>query len=76
MKYFGMIAEKTGKETETLSFEDSITLEFLKEHLIAKHPQLEKVYYTFAVAMEIINELDHIISSDCEIALLPAFAGG
>ncbi len=76
IKYFGMIAEKTAKSSEKITFDKDVSLIELKENLETQYPSLKAMHYTFAVDMELTSDFEQKISRDCEIALLPAFAGG
>lgn len=76
MKYFGMIAEQTGIASETMNLSEEISLKELKNNLLEKYSGLEKIHFSFAVNMELNSDFNYVISSDCEIAILPAFAGG
>ena len=76
IKYFGMIAEQTSKESEQIEVAHPMALSDLKDLLLNKYPGLKNIHFTFAIDMELTSDLEEILSSDCEIALLPAFAGG
>jgi len=73
--YFGMIAEKVACESEKINVEKSISLFEFKTDLIKKYPALKNANYQIAVNQELEND-DFKIDIDCEIALLPPFAGG
>ena len=74
IKYFGMIAELIGMQSESidLQIEKGFNLKMFFE---AKYPSIKSVNYKIAVNQQIsdviIEESDSV-----EIALLPPFAGG
>ncbi|WP_298900474.1 MoaD/ThiS family protein [uncultured Psychroserpens sp.] len=73
IKYFGMLAEITQCEEETLSFSKGTAADLLKV-LFEKHPILEEKEFQIAQNQTFISN-DSIISN-AEIVLLPPFAGG
>lgn len=75
VKYFGMIAEKLDKESESIEFvfdQDEINLQ---AYFNSRYPQLQGLNYKTAVNQEIKSSIDKN-SGTFEIALLPPFAGG
>lgn len=72
-KYFGMIAEHVGKESETVHLDIESSEELLKE-VIAGF-QLENIPFRMAINRKISTASSTINSGD-EIAFLPPFAGG
>lgn len=74
--YFGLIADKTGKSSELIDFDEptgtSVNLRLMFEK---RFPSLSGSNYKIAVNQTISDELI-IIDSHIEIALLPPFAGG
>lgn len=75
LKYFGQIAELTGKETETYTTSEVITGAQLITKVLEKHPLLKDFNYQLAVNKK-LNALEEQITTDTECALLPPFAGG
>lgn len=76
IKYFGLIIDVTNQKEEIFeSTFDEISTEQLKDILIQKYPQLEKITYKTAVNEVIVSENTILQNSDT-IALLPPFAGG
>lgn len=75
IKYFGMIAEKLGKEQEFIDFQvENLDKSDLKSWFIQRFPDLKKLSFVVAVNESITNELpDGEIKS---MAVLPPFAGG
>lgn len=73
IKYFGMLAEITKCETETLLFSETTIAELL-EVLYTKYPLLENKNFQIAQHKKIVNKSTLI--TETEIALLPPFAGG
>lgn len=75
LKYFGMVAEALSKTEESLLFEEEQTVLSLKDFLELAYPKLKTIDYRVAVNQTIVGS-DFKINGDCEIALLPPFAGG
>ena len=74
IKYFGMTAEASGKEEETVDSNYS-SIPSLKEDLINKYPDLKNINFKIAINQTIVDD-NHVLIGDEEIALLPPFAGG
>ena len=74
LKYFGMVAEATGRNEEEYDF-SLITAEDLDGLLKEKYSQLEGLNYKYAANQSIV-ERDYVLCEKDEIALLPPFAGG
>ncbi|MGB0402825.1 MAG: MoaD/ThiS family protein [Salibacteraceae bacterium] len=75
IKYFGQVVEATNKEFETREIPASTSVTGLKHALESFYPKLEKVTYSIAVNQSMVND-EWVIENDCEIAVLPPFAGG
>jgi molybdopterin synthase sulfur carrier subunit len=74
LKYFGQIAEFTGKSSEIITVETTIVKEIL-DLLNQSYPGLSAQEFNVAVDHEIVDT-QHQVIKDIEIALLPPFAGG
>lgn len=74
LKYFGQIAEFTGKTSEALSFESGSITQLLT-NLEKNYPGLTGQDFKVALDQEITDK-NKIITKDVEVALLPPFAGG
>lgn len=74
IKYFGQIAEITGKSFEIISV-DAISIAQLVNHLTEFYPGLRDQEFKVAVDHQIKDRASQI-TQDAEIALLPPFAGG
>ena len=75
VKYFGMIAEKLGKQMEEISLHNDKKEIDLKVFFQTTYPELKDLTYQIAVD----HNFRTVISSQesvKEIALLPPFAGG
>lgn len=71
--YFGMIAEKLGKESETIKFEEELLPLDFGEWISENYKELEGL--TFQIAMdEVIGA--QLTKDVTTIAVLPPFAGG
>lgn len=75
INYFGMIAERVGKDTESIQFTENSSAINLREYFESKYPTLRTLSYKIAVNQEFKDHLDSGITAN-EIALLPPFAGG
>jgi len=73
IKYFGLIAEVTHCNEETIEFTDS-TISELLEFLFGKYPELRTKDFQVAQNQEIVS-FETIVSGE-ELALLPPFSGG
>jgi molybdopterin synthase sulfur carrier subunit len=73
IKYFGLIAELTQCNEETLEFLNE-TIGDLKEVLFDKYPELKSKDFQVAQNQEIVSN-ETLISGE-ELALLPPFSGG
>lgn len=73
IKYFGLIAEITNCNEETLEFSNS-TIFDLKEILFDKYSELKTKDFQIAQNKEIVTE--NTLVSGKEIAVLPPFSGG
>jgi len=73
IKYFGEIAEKTGKSSEAIAIEKLNTtsiLKFLKQQYAIADKGIQ-----IAINQELVTEEIAVLESD-EIAILSPFAGG
>lgn len=75
IKYFGMIEEAVGKAEELIEFSNSLSVDDIKLKLENEYPLIANKKYQIAFNQTIVNS-NQTISDDCEIALLPPFAGG
>ncbi len=73
IKYFGLLAEVTNCNDETVEFSNSTVIELLGL-LFIKYPELKGKDFKVAQNNEIIS-IDSVVS-ESEIALLPPFSGG
>jgi len=73
IKYFGMLAELTGCDQETITFSED-TVSDLLQTLFHKYPILEKKSFKVAQNHALVSEDTKI--SNPEIFLLPPFSGG
>jgi len=73
--YFGLVAEAIKCVQEEFVLESKITVKQLKDLLINKYAELGKLSYQIAVNQQLVNP-QTVITEDCEIAILPPFAGG
>jgi len=75
IKYYGVVAEITGKGNECFENKALTTTEELEQHLLKKYPKLVDVNFKLAINQQLTDEKATIKDGD-EIALLPPFAGG
>jgi molybdopterin synthase sulfur carrier subunit len=73
IKYFGLLAEATNQNEETLVF-SSTSISELLEALYIKYPALKEKDFQVAQNLEIVSKEASITAT--EIALLPPFSGG
>ena len=73
IKYFGLIAEITDCDKETIEFSKTLVSELLEE-LYVKYPSLKQKDFKVAQNHEIVSNSSEITNP--EIALLPPFSGG
>jgi len=73
IKYFGLIAEVTQCNEETLEITETTVYAFL-DVLYEKYPELKSKDFKVALNNELISKNEFITGS--EIALLPPFSGG
>jgi len=73
IKYFGLIAEITQCENESISFSEKNIKELL-ELLYVKYPTLKHKDFQVAQNQELVSQQTLLTGN--EIALLPPFAGG
>lgn len=72
--YFGLIAERLNKTSETLSISEEDKLDL--SHFFEKtYPVLKDIKYSIAINQTIANSITEK-AEKAEIALLPPFAGG
>jgi len=73
IKYFGLLAEVTNQNEETLVI-SSTSISELLEALYVKYPALKEKDFQVAQNLEIVSKEASITAT--EIALLPPFSGG
>lgn len=74
IKYFGQLAECTGKNHEVLQ-EEFESVKALKTVLNTKYPALKEHEFVIAVDQKIADDQE-ILTTEAEVALLPPFSGG
>ena len=75
IRYFGQLAEHTGRDEEPLELPGNYTVAELRAHLQQRHPALAGALYRVAVGTRLATDADPV-PSGAEVALLPPFAGG
>jgi sulfur-carrier protein len=75
LKYFGMVAEVTDTNDESLEVEDHININKLKLMLESKYNSLNSMTYKIAVNQSLKEDVTILHDND-EVVLLPPFAGG
>ena len=73
IKYYGMLAEITQCQEETIAFQPN-TVEALLDDVYKKYPKLKEIEFKIAQNNTIIPNNSLLIQN--ELALLPPFAGG
>jgi len=74
VKYFGLIAEKTGCLEEKIELSESISLAEFHDFIKSKY-NLGETPFRIAVNQSFDDKLTALKNTD-EVALLPPFAGG
>lgn len=74
VRYFGMIAEWAGANSETIAFDGS-EVGSLTNQLETDLPKLKGISYQIVVNQEIAS-METTLSEFDEVSLLPPFAGG
>ena len=72
---YASIREITGKELHDITPTPKNISELL-EFLTAKWPLLKDATFVISINRIIVNDLDHPITENDEVALLPPFSGG
>ena len=75
IKYFGKIADVTQLSDEQIDLKSEVNIGDFLSDLVKKYPDLKKEEFKIALNQEFV-EADFLIEKNCEIALLPPFAGG
>jgi molybdopterin synthase sulfur carrier subunit len=76
IKYFGAVADVTGKSEERFPLESGhISLFDLKSELETIYPEIKNLHYSVAINQSMSTENTNMKAND-ELALLPPFAGG
>ena len=71
-RYFGMIAEKIGLDSESIPKSEVHT--DIRSFLKSRYPGIENYTYSIAADLELVEQVD--LESVAEISILPPFAGG
>ena len=77
IRYFAIVREKLGCDTETVSLASPASVDDLHRELASRHPILDKLrrHLRTAVNMEFVGD-DHPLNQGDEIGLIPPVAGG
>ena len=75
LRYFGMIADRLGKNAEEAEWEGGESPVDLRPWLQTLHPELSEMSWKLAVDQELV-EGPCLLHESSEIVLLPPFAGG
>ncbi|MGZ0017303.1 MoaD/ThiS family protein [Yeosuana sp. AK3] len=73
IKYFGLLAEVTKREEETIDFSKTLISELLEE-LCVKYPNLRNKDFQVAQNQELVSFDTKLVTN--ELVLLPPFSGG
>jgi sulfur-carrier protein len=73
--YFAQVAQKLGVSQEEIKIDDKATSEDLMKVLNENHPVLQTLTFKLAVN-QVLTQANVVLTDNCEIALLPPFAGG
>ena len=75
VKYLGKISEITLVDENEITIETVMPVLEFKKLLETTYDQLSNESYKIALNQELVED-DYLITEDCEIAILPPFAGG
>ncbi len=75
VKYFGRIVEYTLVESEAITITEAISISDFRKTLWNRFPGLQNETFKIALDQQLVAE-NVIINSNCEVAILPPFAGG
>lgn len=75
LRYFGMLAEETACSREQIEVDPGVSIQTVLNLLEERYPTLRDKLFSVALDMEISPE-ETLLEKECELALLPAFAGG
>jgi len=75
MRYFGVVAEKTGCSEEQMKFTRGSTLDQLYGQLVQTYPSLSDSDFVISHNQR-LSKGGEVLSDGDEVALLPPFAGG
>ena len=73
---FGITKDILGGERYVLDVEGTVSVERLKEMLIAKHPELDNLKSLLVAVNNEYGKPETTISSNDEVALIPPVSGG
>ncbi len=77
--YFATIKEKLGTESETVPYQEGMTLAQLLSELSGKHPGMGELTaskrFLYAINQE-VSEPESLLKDGDEIAILPPLSGG
>ena len=75
-KFYGKIAELNGADEQHYKLDTTeISVAGLKAHLVNQIPGLHHIPLNIAIDNVLVDE-GYIISSDCNVDVMPPFAGG
>jgi molybdopterin converting factor subunit 1 len=76
--FFAAAKEKVDKNEEIFTFDQTVTLGMLKQHIYARYTQLEKLapYLRWAVNQSFVDDEQYVVLSDSEVAIIPPISGG
>ena len=75
IRFFGFLTELAGAVSDKMVLNDPASISGFREILNERYDGLQGAAYRVAVNEEMADD-SRVISSDCEIALFPPFAGG
>jgi molybdopterin converting factor small subunit len=75
IRYYGLLAERTGCQGEELPLPDGSTVATLRRMLHERHAALEHLTYRVAVGGRLAADAD-AVPPEAALDLLPPFAGG
>ena len=77
VKFFASYREKTGQTLILLSFERSLTIRELKEHLVGMYPSLNPLFNNAVAAINLNFAMDdEVVGEGAEVGFFPPVSGG
>ena len=76
--YFAVVRERVGRDGDQVDWSEGVTLGALRDQLVSRYPVVADLlpYVRFAVNQVFVSDLEHPLSDEDEVALIPPVSGG